>query len=142
MNVFLNVGAKMPTNAHGTDAGWDLYAPLDGEVIVIYPRQSAVFDTGVHFDVPESISGHVISKSGLNIRHGILSTGLVDPGYTGSVVIKLYNFGNEPFPVHPGDKISQISFVPVVDVFLKEVDNMKVFGKSERGFNGFGSSGK
>ena len=75
--VQLDDGAHMPTYAHTSDAGMDLYAM---NRCVIPPHGSAVFDTGVHVAIPEGFCGLIVSKSGLNINHGLTSDGLIDSG--------------------------------------------------------------
>lgn len=136
IKVVLDVGAKKPTRAHECDAGLDLYSR---EQVVIYPGESHIFDTGVHMDIPFGYCGLLVSKSGLNTKHGITSTGLIDCGYTGSIRVKLYNSGHEPYMVSAGDKISQIVIMPVVLHDCKVVDEL---ADTDRGDNGFGSSGK
>lgn len=142
MKIYLDSGAKMPTKAHDIDAGYDLYARDNISDTIIYPGLSATFDTGVHISTPISIAGLIVSKSGLNVKHGLVSTGLLDPGYTGSICVKLYNHGSEAYTIRAGDKISQIMFVPIADACLWQVDSLAEFGESARGANGFGSSGR
>ena len=74
MKIKLDKDAKMPTRAHSTDAGLDLYAR---DTQVIPAKESAVFDTGVHVELPEGTAGFLKSKSGLNTRHGITSEGVM-----------------------------------------------------------------
>ena len=88
MKIVLDEGAILPTRAHQDDAGLDLYA-RDGQVVCA--KESAKFDTGVHIEIPPSMVGFLKSKSGLNVKHGITSEGVIDEGYTGSIVVKLYN---------------------------------------------------
>jgi dUTP pyrophosphatase len=141
INVYLEDGAYMPIRAHHTDAGMDLRAR---EGVTIPPHESAVFDTGVHIGIPEGHCGLLVSKSGLNVKHDILSTGLIDEGYTGSICVKLYNEGPYPFEVEPGDKISQIVFLPVNYGEPKLVSDDSELYESDltRGNNGFGSTGR
>lgn len=135
INVKLDSFAIMPDKAHNLDAGFDLYAPKN---IIIKPGKSAVIDTGVHFEIPEGWCGLLVSKSGLNVKDNITSTGLIDSGYTGSVVVKLYNHSDERLAVmSAGRKISQIIFLPVPPVNLCLTD---IIQGGERGNNGFGSS--
>lgn len=134
--VMLDDKAKMPTKAHEADAGFDLYAP---ERVVVRRRDSAVIDTGVHIEIPKGYVGFLKSKSGLNVKYGISGEGVIDSGYTGSIVAKLYNNGEETQIFAPGQKIIQIVFLPIPEVELELTDS---FGDSERGDNGFGSSGK
>lgn len=129
-------GTKMPTRAHEADAGLDLYSR---EKATIYPHESHIFDTGVHAELPKNSVGFLKSKSGLYMKHHITSEGVVDEGYTGSIRVKLVNHGNEPYMVNKGDKISQLVILPILKPELEVVDSLE---ETERGSNGFGSSGK
>ena len=133
--VMLDKNAKMPTKAHDTDAGFDLYAP---ERTFVRCGGSATIDTGVHIEIPKGYVGFLKSKSGLNVKHGITGEGVIDAGYTGSIVAKLYNSG-ESIVLEEGQKIIQIVFLPIPEVELELTDS---FEQTERGDNGFGSSGK
>lgn len=139
MKIYLDAGAIMPTRAHEEDAGFDLYAREGKEVPA---HGSATFDTGVHLEIPRFCGGLLVSKSGLNVKHDLTSTGLVDALYQGSIVVKLYNDGNEPYMVQAGDKISQIVILPIKSPGLELVNDLGSFMQSERGSNGFGSTGK
>lgn len=136
MNYKLNEGAFAPTRAHRKDVGTDLRSPVD---VTIYPGESVVIDTGVCAEIPRGFCGQLWSKSGLNVNHGITSTGLVDSGYNGSIKVKLYNHSHEIYTVHCGDKISQLVIVACVTDDINIVDEIS---GGERGANGFGSTGK
>lgn len=137
MKIILDEGAKMPTRAHADDAGLDLYSR---ENRVIYPHSSATFDTGVHVEIPRGYVGMIKSKSGLNVKYGLTSEGVLDCGYTGSIRVKLYNHSSEAYTVAAGDKISQLVIMPII---APELELVKVFGtETERGDNGFGSTGR
>lgn len=135
MKIKLDEGAKMPTRAHPTDAGLDLYAR---ETLIVSARESAVFDTGVHIELPHGTVGMLKSKSGLNVKHGLLNEGVIDEGYTGSIVVKLYNNSGRDYKVNAGDKISQLVIMPILTPELELVDELE---ETERGANGFGSTG-
>ena len=136
MKIKLDDGAIMPTRAHPTDAGLDLYAR---ETQIVPARESAKFDTGVHVELPQNTFGLIFSKSGLNVKHDLTSEGVVDQGYTGSIVVKLYNNGGYDYKVNKGDKISQLVVVPCLFPDVELVDEIDGL---ERGNNGFGSSGR
>ena len=138
MRIVLDEGAIMPTRAHDTDAGLDLYSREDKKVPA---HGSAVFDTGVHIELPKVplTVGFLKSKSGLNIHHNITSDGTIDVGYTGSIRIKLYNHGNVAYAVNKGDKISQLVILPILTPELERVDSLEM---TERGDGGFGSTGR
>lgn len=136
MKIKLDPGAKMPTRAHETDAGLDLYAR---ETRIIRAMSSVKFDTGVHIELPAGTVGMIKSKSGLNVNHGLTSEGVLDVGYTGSIVVKLYNHSLDDYEVRQGDKISQLVIMPILTPPLELVDNLE---KTERGNGGFGSTGR
>lgn len=136
VKITLDKGAKMPTRAHSTDAGLDLYAR---DTQIVPAKESAVFDTGVHVELPEETAGFLKSKSGLNTKHGITSEGVIDVGYTGSIVAKLYNHSGKDYKVNAGDKITQLVIVPILTPELELVEALE---KTQRGNNGFGSTGK
>ncbi len=156
MRIKLDNGAFMPERAHDTDAGLDLRSK---ETKVVPAGGSAVFDTGVHVELPSfryeewmfidgqfvsesnktPTAGFLKSKSGLNVKHNITSDGVIDMGYTGSIVVKLYNHGAEDYEVHRGDKISQLVIIPVLTPEIKVVDELE---DTDRGSNGFGSTGR
>lgn len=138
MKIKLDPDAFVPTRAHDTDAGLDLYCPV-GEGQIVSAKEYVIIDTGVHVELPPNTVGMIKSKSGLNIKHGLVSEGVIDEGYTGSIKVKLYNHHGYDYEIHVGDKISQLVILPVIIPELELVDEL---APTERGDNGFGSSGK
>ena len=136
VKVMLDKGAFMPERAHLTDAGADLRTP---DWFVVPVGGSAVIDTGVHVQLPPNTVGLLKSKSGLNVRDGITGEGVIDEGYTGSIVVKLYNDGPFVKEFQRGDKIVQLLVLPVLYPEFAEVDRID---GGERGDNGFGSTGR
>lgn len=137
MKIMLDKGAKMPTRAHETDAGLDLYSR---ETTIVSAKESAVFDTGVHIELPPDTVGYIKGKSGLNVKYGIVvPDGTVDEGYTGSIRVKLYNLSGYDYKVSKGDKICQLVIHPILKPELEVVDSL---ADTERGSGGFGSTGK
>lgn len=137
MKVMLDKDAILPTRAHDTDAGLDLYCR---EKKRIWPGQSAVFDTGVHIELPHGYYGEITSKSGLNVNHGVVSHGgTIDEGYTGSIVVKLYNHGTTAYDFQKGDKIAQLIIKQYLAPPLEVVEELE---KTDRGDAGFGSTGR
>lgn len=137
MKVKLDDGAYMPERAHPTDAGLDLRTR---EKFVLWPGHHHTFDTGVHIEIPNGCFGHVESKSGLNVKASVVSCGgIIDEGYTGSIAVKLYNFGKEDKEFQVGDKIAQLIIQPYIAPELELVDALE---ETERGDAGFGSTGR
>lgn len=135
MKIKLDEFALMPVRAHETDAGLDLRTPYSFD---IEPGEYAVIDTGVHIQLPKGTVGLLKSKSGLNIKKSVIGEGVIDEGYTGAIVVKLYNLGKEYVAFDKGDKIIQLVIVPYEAPSLIYVDELE---ETERGDNGFGSTG-
>ena len=136
LKVVLDEGAFMPVRAHKEDAGLDLFSREDKTVPA---RGSAVFDTGVHVGIPEGYVGFIKSKSGLNIKHGIVGEGVIDAGYTGAIVVKLYNHSDIDYNFSRGDKITQLVILPIACPAPVQV---VALNDTDRGEGGFGSTGK
>ena len=136
MRVKIDGNAFMPTRAYETDAGLDLYSPVD---VKVPANGSVCIDTGVHIELPKNTTGFVKSKSGLNVKFGITSEGVIDVGYTGSIAVKLYNHSSKSYRVLRGDKISQLVILPILTPTLEEVSELE---ETERGNGGFGSTGR
>lgn len=139
MKIFLEENAKMPERAYNSDAGLDLFSR---EAALIPARGEAIFDTGVHIAIPFGYAGFLKSKSGLNVKYGLTSEGVIDSSYRGSIVVKLYNNSGKDYFVNKGDKISQIVILPVDLSKLELVNDVNFLGETDRGKNGFGSTGK
>lgn len=136
MRVQLDPGAFMPERAHKQDAGMDLRTR---ERVVLRAHDSIIVDTGVHVEIPEGYAGILKSKSGLNFKAGIIGTGTVDAGYTGSIKVKLYNLGDLDHVFNAGDKLIQLVVFPIFADELEQVDHLD---ETERNDGGFGSTGR
>lgn len=141
LKVKLDQGAFAPESAHEDDAGYDLRTPIDFRV---YEHGYAKIDTGVHIAIPKGYVGFLKSKSGLNVRDHITGEGVIDSGYTGSIVVKLHHHENNGHPFNykefkRGDKIIQIVLLPIIKPEIEIVDELE---ETERGDGGFGSTGR
>ena len=132
--------AILPAKAYPGDAGLDLAACDYHE---IGPGERALVGTGIAVAIPNGHAGLVTPRSGLATAHGITivnTPGLVDAGYRGELRVILHNTDrSEPFVVEPGMRIAQLVVVAVPAAGLHEVDELP---ESERGADGFGSSGR
>ena len=137
MKIKLIGNAYMPTRAFPTDAGLDLRTP---ERVCVKSGCSVVIDTGVCVQLPKGTTGFLKSKSGLNVKHGIIGEGVIDENYTGSIRVKLYNLGHEDYTFEKGDKLIQLVVLPVV--IPDELVRVEELEETDRGDNGFGSSGR
>ncbi len=155
LKIYLDEGAYMPVRAHEADAGMDLLAPktvpgVDGKMrplaFSVTPKQPAIINTGVHISIPKGYVGLIKAKSGLNVKKGIQATGVIDAGYTGPIVVKLYTLEREDIQIRPEMKIAQLLIVPVetpgLDLVSMEELEEDAAKASARKEGGFGSTGK
>lgn len=146
IKVKLDEGARMLERAHDTDAGADIFAPHDVTVPQSIVRSyasgavdvgCAIVHTGVHVELPVNTVGMLKSKSGLNVKHGIIGEGVIDEGYDGEIVVKLYNLTHRPVHLPKGSKIIQLCVMPVCYPSYVQADEVKA---GARGSAGFGST--
>ena len=135
LKAVVDMGASVPTRAHRTDAGLDLYATKSGW---LFPKCRKVFGTGFHCAIPSEWVGMLTSKSGLMLN-GVTSRGTIDSGYTGEVKAVLFNHSWRFVHIKKGQKISQLVLMPIATPDLDIVDSLE---DTERANGGFGSSGK
>ncbi|SDK88603.1 dUTP pyrophosphatase [Nonomuraea maritima] len=129
-----------PSYAHPGDAGADLYAAEDVELM---PGERAVVGTGLAIALPEGYAAFVHPRSGLAARHGVTlvnAPGTVDAGYRGEIKVTLINTdAKEPFRLRRGDRVAQLVVQRVERVSFAQVVDLP---ESVRGANGFGSTGR
>ena len=131
-------GCELPIKAHENDMGYDVQSRED---IVIPPKSflPVKVKTGLRVDLPPGLGIQIQSRSGLAFNKGIrVFNGIIDSGYTGEIIIGLYNESCEEYRVCKGDRIAQLCFYNVPLIKLKKIEECV---KSERGEKGFGSSG-
>ena len=138
MRVKLDNGAILPMRAHPTDAGLDLYAPMNIEKVIIFSGHSAMIDTGVHPELPKGHVGLVMTRSSMN-AWDLHCEGVIDENYRGSIGVRLFNGGFDYYIVRPGDKIAQLVIVPCN---LESCVAVEKLTETDRGTDGFGSTGK
>ncbi len=128
--------AKLPTYAHATDAGMDVYAATD---VIVPAHERTLVPTGVAMAIPEGYVGLIWDKSGIATKRGLTTlAGVIDAGYRGELQVAIYNTTAEDVSFAAGEKVAQMLVQPVVQPELQEVEALE---ESERGANGFGSTG-
>lgn len=130
-----DASAKLPTKAHATDAGFDLYACSRKYDV----HGNAVYGTGVAMEIPEGYVGLVFPRSSIANTDLLLSNavGVIDSGYRGEIMAKFKVLHSNAYEA--GDRIAQIIIMPYPDVQFEEVEELST---SDRGTGGYGSTGK
>lgn len=138
----LDEGAYIPTKAHKHDAGFDLY--LKDILVIKRSLKTQIIDTGVHIAIPAGYVGLIQPRSSMTNKNFLCHTGVIDSGYTGSIKIALQWIDDKSnqamfYTFEKGARIAQLVIVPIPEIELKQVDKLE---DTERGSNGFGSTGK
>jgi dUTP pyrophosphatase len=133
----LDPKAKVPTYAKPGDAGADLYSIEDA---YIHGWGQKLIKTGIALEIPNGKVGLVRPRSGLATKAGIgmNSSGVIDAGYRGEIMVNLINFNDESYLIRSGDRIAQILFLDVESFNFEVVDELE---ESDRGSSGHGSTG-
>jgi dUTP pyrophosphatase len=134
----LDAGLPLPAPAHVDDAGLDLYA---ARAVSVRAGARALVETGIAVAIPSGWAGFVLPRSGLALHSGLTvlnAPGLIDSGYRGEIKVLLINHSDQIVPVGRGDRIAQLVIQPVAKVEVIEVETLPT---SERGSDGFGSTG-
>lgn len=135
----LNSAAIIPRYSHPGDAGLDLFAIEEQEIL---PGETKLINTGIAIALPPSTEAQIRPRSGLALKHSITvlnSPGTIDAGYRGEIGILLINHGKIVFQVIPGMKIAQMVIASIVQANVTVVNELNV---TSRGVGGFGSTGQ
>ena len=137
------IGREIPLPYYATAgaAAMDLHACIDAP-IAIPAGGRAVIPTGLAVAVPEGYVGIVAVRSSMGIRKGITlsnAIGVIDSDYRGPLGVGLHNTTDAPYEVRPCDRIAQMMIVPVV---CPELELVEELDETDRGFGGFGSTGR
>lgn len=144
-------GGKLPTKAHTSDAGWDLYASED---ITIYPGQVMKHPLNIRLQLPKNTWAEITSKSGLGAKGLMVYAGVIDQAYRGIPHVVFTNLWiidqideqgfplmrTQPIVIKKGEKLAQLIMHSYHEGFyMTQVDKVDV--NTDRGSEGFGSSG-
>lgn len=137
----LNDLAIIPERGSEYSAGMDLHAAIS-EPTYISPHETIKIPTGLAMELPEGTFGAIFARSGLATKEGLApatKVSVIDSDYRGEIGVPLHNDSNMSRLINPGERIAQLVLLPYVPIEFKEVDKLSY---TDRGFGGFGSTGK
>lgn len=132
----LSESAILPKKADEGAAGYDLASPVDTSV---EPRSRIVIPLDISIELPPGCYGRVAPRSGLAVKHGLdVGAGVIDQSYRGNVGVVLFNHSDNFFEIKKGDRIAQLILECYCNALVEESNELS---ETQRGTNGFGSSG-
>ena len=154
----LEKGVEMPQKATSGASGYDFKAhsfkviyrdkreiPLDDSnysKLILNPGERVLISTGVKMQIPQGYELQMRSRSGLTLKQGLIvlnAPGTIDSDYIGDIGVILYNAGEIAQEIRKGDRICQGVFAKVEEPKFQETF---MFDQTERGSNGYGSTGR
>lgn len=138
IGIILKDGGFMPEKKHLDDSGFDVRTNKN---FILPPMGRIVASTGIYLDIPKGYEVQVRSRSGLAGKNGVFvlnGPGTIDSGYKNEVGIILQNLSKNNFIANKGDRIAQFVIGKVYDTEFSKTDDI---GDSDRGTDGFGSTG-
>ncbi|NCO22534.1 MAG: dUTP diphosphatase [Rhodobacterales bacterium] len=128
-------------------AAVDLFACVDAVVSVRAQEPAVLVRSGIALSFGDlALAGLVLPRSGLGHKKGLVlgnTVGLIDPDYAGEILISVWNRNSvdaAPIDIHPGDRIGQLVFVPIIRPSFEVVEEFST--QTARGAGGFGSTGR
>ncbi len=127
----LHQNAILPNRKHVDDAGLDVYACQD---VLIHPHSQDIVPTGITIEVPP---GYVALLKPKGRNNHLLGAGVVDAGYQGEILVKIFNPLDDPLTIKSGDAVGQILLIPIITPAVLEVGLEEIHkNQSKRGPNG------
>lgn len=127
----------MPSHAYDGDAGYDLFVSRPA---IVSPGSVADVHTDISIRLPHGYYARIVGRSStLRKRRLVVNEGIIDNGYTGELFVCVLNTTRHAIQIDPGERLAQLIVQPIVLLDFIARDDL---GHTERGNNGFGSSGK
>ena len=120
--VKMSADAVTPTRATEGSAGLDFYSPAD---YIIPPHGQLLVPTQIKLQIPLGYYGRLASKSGLAILHQLhVGAGVIDPDYTGEIMVLLINTASCVYNIAKGPPIAQLILEKISIPVLKVVNEL------------------
>lgn len=144
-NITLNVlkktdDAMIPIYGSKYAVGMDIFSNTND---IISPGKRKLISTGISVSWSgldeENYYLRVAPRSGLSVKNNIdIGAGVIDYDYRGIIYVCMINNGTNDFEVSKNMKIAQLILEKCNRPIIKEVSDLD---NTERGHNGFGSTG-
>lgn len=163
LKVKLDNGAIF-NSAHETDSGYDICAlgirrikdcklqdkKVIDDCVGIKPHETLMITTGVYLELPEPVDkGEYIEiieaqlrpRSGASLKESkVAILGTIDNAYRGELGVILNNTSDKNIYIFKGERIAQVVINTIRK--YKNIEIVNELNESNRGSNGFGSTGK
>lgn len=142
--IYVGPNGTLPTRAHSTDAGIDIYSAED---VTFEPGNRILVHTDLYMDIPNGWQLSVRPRSSVSYKTGLRvanAPATIDSHYTSELMIIMENTGDTPHTILKGERIAQGLWEKVYKARFIEVDSKDALAGSranEKGEQGLGSTG-
>lgn len=133
-----DLGVKFSAPKAG-DAGYDLYSVAD---VTFAAGGMGKIPTGVYVEIPNGYVGIVKDRSSMALAGLHALAGVIDSSYRGEIQLIMLNVGAEPLKIEAGRKVAQLVVLKIYAEPLEIVPSLRDLTDTERGAQGFGSTGE
>ncbi|KAG9297624.1 hypothetical protein G9A89_011139 [Geosiphon pyriformis] len=143
LKYFNNNGQRIkPEKAYEIDAKYDLRYP-DKNTLVLKPKSLTKINLKIALKIPPGAMVQIFFQSSLVSKRINIREGIIDARYMGNITVMLQNKTDKPFKIDHAEKIAQAIYLPLINILgLQLVNQREQLGKSNRGTQGFGSTGR
>jgi dUTP pyrophosphatase len=136
----------LPAYQSAMAAAIDLHACIDAPLRLLAQAPAQLIPVGIAVHMArDDMAAIIVPRSGLGHKKGLVLgnlLGVIDADYTGPIMVSAWNrseAGSEAVLIHPGERIAQMMFVPVLRPAFTVVEAFSQV--TARGAGGFGSTG-
>ena len=140
IKIFTEKGVNIPVYKTNGSVGFDIESNED---VKLKPGERKLIHTGLYMEIPAGYELQVRPRSGLSLKHGFVPIlGTIDNDYRGEIGVIGVNINDTGyFQIDKGDRITQGVLAPIEIAEFEKVDSIDELSKTDRGTNGFGSTG-
>ena len=120
--VKMSANVITPTRATEGSVGLDFYSPAD---YIITPHSQFLIPTQIKLQIPLGCYGRLAPKSSLAVLHQLhVGAGVIDPDYTGEIMVLMINAAPRVYSIKKGDPIAQLILEKVSIPILREIKEL------------------
>ena len=120
--VKMSAGVVTSTGATEGSFGLNFYTPVD---CVIPPPIRFLIPIQIKLQIPLGYYGQLASKSSLAVLHQLhVGAGVIDPDYTGEIMVLMINAAPRVYSIKKGDPIAQLILERVSIPILREMKKL------------------
>ena len=140
IKIFTEKGVNIPVYKTKGSVGFDIESNED---VIIKPGERKLIHTGLYMEIPAGYELQVRPRSGLSLKDGFVTIlGTIDNDYRGEIGVIGVNINDTGyFQIDKGDRIAQGVLAPIEIAKFEKVDSIDELSKTDRGTDGFGSTG-